>query len=186
MIKYTHLYYLSLLWVVGCANSASTTNSVSNLDIANDFADAFYSFNRDSLQALLAAAESSQPEILYYQKWAECGNYQVLHRDSYVELNDSTVLFPVTVKDDLMGALQIDFNVTDTFRITLRNGKIRSVQTSSNDLDEYYTAKEWVKTHRPEYVEKACEGIWQGGPTPCECIQGMVRGFRDFIAQKGH
>ena len=151
------------------------------MHIANAFVDAFYSFDRDSLQAVLSSAELSQPEILYYQKGAECGHYEVLQRDQYFEKNDSTVIFPVTVKDDLMGALQIDFNVTDTFRITIQDDKIRSVQTSFNDPDEYYAAKEWVKANRPQYVEKPCEGIWADGPTPCECVQGMVKGFHDFV-----
>ena len=82
-----------------------------------------------------------------------------------------------------MAALQIDFNVTDTFHITIHNGKISEVKTSSNDPDEYYAAKEWVKEHHPEFIEKACEGIWEGGPTPCECVQGMVMGFHAFKAQ---
>jgi hypothetical protein len=90
------------------------------------------------------------------------------------------VIFPITVKDDLMSALAIDFNVTDTFHITIRDQKIVSVKTSSNDLDDYYKAKEWVKANRPEYVEKACEGIWEGGPTPCECVKGMITGFTEY------
>lgn len=74
-----------------------------------------------------------------------------------------------------MNALQINFNVTDTFHILIHDGQICSVETSSNDPDTYYEAKAWVKKNRPEFVEKACEGIWVGGPTPCECIQGMVK-----------
>ncbi|MBA4057976.1 MAG: hypothetical protein C0490_24885, partial [Marivirga sp.] len=98
--------------------------------------------------------------------------------------NDSIVIFPVTVKDDLMGALSIDFNVTDTFHILIQKGKILSVKTSSNDIDVYYEAKEWVIKNRPELVEKACEGIWEGGPTPCECVLGMVKGFAEFTENK--
>ncbi len=182
MIKLNHLPYLTLFILASCQNT-TPKNINSNVDIANAFVDAFYSFDKDSLLALLSSAEAAKPEILYYQKWAECGHYEVLQRGIYFEKNDTTVIFPVTVKDDLMAALQIDFNVTDTFRIILRDGKIRSVQTSSNDPDEYYVAKEWVKANRPGYIEKACEGIWEGGPTPCECIQGMIKGFYEYIAQ---
>ncbi len=178
---------LSLLLFTSCKNSAhqeATVNHRSNVVIANEFVDAFYSFNRDSLASILSLAKESQQEILYYQKWAECGHYQIVKRNMYVEKNDSLVLFPVTVKDDLMAALKINFNVTDTFRISLRDGKIRSVQTSSNDPEKYYEAKEWVKKNRPDLIEKACEGIWAGGPTPCECIQGMLKGFAEFIAKE--
>ena len=130
------------------------------------------------------ALKKSQPEILYYQKWAECANYKIVDRTHYFTKNDSTVIFPVTVKDDLMSALAIDFNVTDTFHIVLKNGEIVSVTTSSNDNAEYYKAKEWVNKNRPELVKKQCEGIWEGGPTPCECVLGMIKGFTEYTENK--
>ena len=82
--------------------------------------------------------------------------------------------------------LKIDFNVTDSFHILIKNGKIRTVKTSSNDVADFYKAKEWVKRYRPEFVEKACEGIWEGGPTPCECVQGIVKGFTEFTIEKNN
>lgn len=184
-MKIQQAIYIALL-LVGCKNASHNEvpiNHRSNEVIANEFVDAFYSFNRDSLAAILSMAKESHPNILYYQKWAECGNYKIVKRGDYIEKNDSLIVLPVTVQDDLMSALHIDFNVTDTFHISIRNGQIRSVETSSNDPDVYYEAKEWVKKNRPEYVEIACEGIWEGGPTPCECIQGMVKGFGEFIAR---
>lgn len=184
VIKLGQLFYLSLVLLASCKNSTRESKSVNNAVIASAFIDAFYSFDKDSLQDILSAAEISQPEILYYQQWARCGNYKVLQRDRYYEKNDSIVIFPVTVKDDLIGALQLDLNVSDTFHITILDGKIRKVETSSNDPDAYYEAKAWVKEHHPEYIDKACEGIWNGGPTPCECVQGMVMGFHDFMTQK--
>ena len=154
-----------------------------NFKIANQFVDAFYSFNKDSLKAVLSDAEESQPNIMYYQKWAECGHYEVIDRGKYFERNDSVVTFPVTVKDDLMKALGINFNVTDTFYILIQHGRIRSVTNSSNDLDEYYKAKEWVKNNYTDSFEIACRDIWNGGPTPCECIQLIVKGFAEYKAQ---
>lgn len=180
----TSCLFLLLLNCRNNANNNTQTSLRTNVDIGNDFIDAFYSFNRDSLQTILTDAKASQPEILYYQKWAECANYKIANRAHSIEKNDSTVSFPITVKDDLMASLQINFNVTDTFHLSIRNGKIRSVKTSSNDLDEYYKAKEWVNKNRPELVKKACEGIWKGGPTPCECVQGMVKGFAEFTKEK--
>lgn len=154
-----------------------------NVELASKFIDTFYSFNRDSLELMLSSAHDSQPNILYYQKWAECGNYKIVKRDEWFEKNDSIVIFPVTVKDDLMAALKIDFNVTDTFHITIRNDRITAIQTTSNDLEIYYQAKEWVNKNRPDLVNKACEGIWEGGPTPCECVKGMVAGFDQFASK---
>ncbi len=152
--------------------------------LANEFVDAFYSFNSERLDKTLSDAKTSKPNILYYQKWAECGNYKVLNRSAIIEENDSTLVFPITVKDDLMAALDIDFNVTDTFRLTINESRIRSVSTSSNDPDFYYTAKDWVKENRNEFIEVPCEGIWVGGPTPCECIKGMIKGFGEFMEQE--
>lgn len=83
-----------------------------------------------------------------------------------------------------MKALGIDFNVTDTFHILIRHGKIRSVTNSSNDLDEYYKAKEWVRKNYAESFERACNDIWNGGPAPCECIQLIVKGFEEYKKQR--
>jgi hypothetical protein len=179
---------ISLLFLLlSCNNNSNEQTQLrhrTNIDIGNEFIDAFYSFNRDSLASILSDAKGSQPEILYYQKWAECAHYKIVNRGQYAKKNDSTIIFPITVKDDLMAALKIDFNVTDSFHISIKNGKIQTVKTSSNDVADYYKAKEWVKKHRPELVEKACEGIWEGGPTPCACVQGMLKGFTEFIMEK--
>jgi hypothetical protein len=84
-----------------------------------------------------------------------------LNRADCEEKNDSLVICSVTVKDDLMSALQLDLNVTDTFNIIIKDKKIRSVQTSSNDPDVYYEAKDWIKQNRPELIEKPCEDAWK-------------------------
>jgi len=184
-IKTILLIYTSLVLLCSCKNASNSgvyINQSSNVDIAAEFIDAFYSFNGDTLKSILTHAKESQPSILYYQKWAECGNYKVIKQHDCIIKNDSLVICPITVKDDLIGALEIDFNVTDTFHITIIKGQIRSIQTSSNDPDLYYEAKEWVKQNRPELIKKPCEGIWEGGPTACECVKAMVEGFGEFKA----
>ena len=178
MFKY--VIYIFILLMAACKPADRSTD----LDIANNFIDTFYSFDRDSLASVLSLAQGSQPNILYYQKWAECAHYKIVKRGPFISKNDSVVLCPVTVKDDLMGALDIDFNVTDTFHVSIIDGRIHSVETSSNDLDVYYDAKEWVKQNRPEYVTEQCKGIWEGGPTPCECVLGMVKGFGEFREER--
>ncbi len=178
------IYCLFILSLCSCKTATHEDTPANQIAVGNQFIDAFYSFNRDSLQTILSDAQNSQPEILYYQKWAECAHYKIIDRSLHLEKNDSTFLFPVTVKDDLMAALAIDFNVTDTFHISFQKGKIRSVKTSSNDPNAYHEAKEWVHKNRPEFVKKACEGIWEGGPTPCECAQGMLKGFAELAELK--
>ena len=186
-MKLKLILYISILLIAGCKNGTKPEASVSHdntIAIANQFIDAFYSFNRDTLKLTLSNAEESQPSILYYQKWAECGNYEILKRFSCEEKNDTLVICPITVKDDLMSALQLDLNVTDTFHITIKNQQIRSVQTSSNDPDLYYEAREWMNKNRPELIEEPCKGMWEGGPTPCECIKAVVQGLIEFKANE--
>lgn len=176
-------WWFCLILILGSCGTSSFNQSDSrstNEMLANQFVDAFYSFSNDSLESILTTAKDSQPNLLYYQKWAECGHYQIVKRGEVIHKSDTVVLVPVTVKDDLMSALQIDFNVTDTFHIVVVDRQIRSVDTSSNDPDMYYEAKDWVKNNRPELIDTECEGIWNGGPTPCECIQGYLAGFVEF------
>ncbi len=175
------LIYVSFLLIVSCkdiSNKEDYFNRRINVDIAAEFIDAFYSFNRDTLRSTLTYANDSQHSILYYQKWAECGNYKIINRNDFIIKNDSLVLCPITVKDDLIGALEVDFNVTDTFHLTIINEKIRSIETSSNDPDLFYEATDWIKQNRPELIEKACEGV----STACECVKATVEGFIEFKA----
>ena len=174
---------ISLSLLSGCKN-VHHSDFDENLRVANAFIDAFYSFNKDSLQSILSMADVTGQSILYYQGWAECGHYEIIDRHKCFIKNDSIILCPVTVKDDLIGALQIDFNVTDTFHLTIINQKIRSVSTSSNDPAQYYQAKEWVKENRPELIQIPCNGIMEDGNTPCECVQAMVRGFAEYAASE--
>ena len=178
-IKKILLIYTSLVFLWSCRNASNSgvhINQHSNVDIATEFIDAFYSFNGDSLKSTITHARESQPSILSYQKWAECGNYKVIKRHDCIIKNNTLVTCPITVKDDLISALEIDFNVTDTFHITIIKGQIRSIKTSSNDPDLFYEATEWVKHNRPELIEKPCTGR----STACECVQATVEGFVEF------
>lgn len=179
------LPFTLLLILFGCKNRSTTeipNRDNSNVMLANEFIDAFYSFKEDAIISILNEAVDSQTGILYYQKWAECANYEIFKRNDFVIKNDSLIVCPITVKDDLMGALNIDFNVTDSFHITISNNQILSVKTTSNDLDVYYEARDWVKANQPELIDIPCVGIWEDGPTPCECVRGMIKGYELFTA----
>lgn len=80
-IKPTPFVFLILLG--SCKNAPKSEESQpqsNNVAIANQFIDAFYSFDKDSLSSILSKANESRTGILFYQKWAECGNYAVLNR----------------------------------------------------------------------------------------------------------
>ena len=152
---------------------------------AEAFVDAFYSFDPDAIRAVLATAKDSIPSILFYQGWAEGGNYKVMKRMPCKVDNEGIVNCAITVRDDLIGTLGIDFNVTDTFHLTFRDGQIVSVSNSSNDPQAYYDANDWVKENRPELIEEPCKGYFDGGLTPGDCVRAMVQGFSEFAANGG-
>jgi hypothetical protein len=81
-----------------------------------------------------------------------------------------------------MLALDIDFNVTDTFELSFADGEIDSVETSSNDLQVFWDAREWVNEKHPELIRIPCRGIFDGGPTPGACVRSMVQGYARFAA----
>jgi len=155
-----------------------------DLATAENFIDAFYSFNQDRLKAALTSASASMPKIVYYQGWAKGGNYKIVSRMPCKQDGAASVSCPITVKDDLMAALGIAFDVTDTFHLSFSDGKITAVKTSSNDLPVYEDAYKWVMRERPELVRIPCEGLFDGGPTPAECAQAMARGYADFARSK--
>jgi predicted methyltransferase len=155
----------------------SETNDVL---VAEKFVDAFYSFKAHALTAILSSAEESIPSIVYYQGWAEGGNYQIISRAPCKEEKPSLISCSITVQDDLMLALGIDFNVTDTFHLSFNNSHISSVATSSNDLQVFRDAQEWVTNNLPELIKKPCRDFFNGGPTPGLCVKAMVQGYAKF------
>lgn len=184
-IKPTILIFLIL--IVSCKNASKSEEvfeQSNNLAIANQFIDAFYSFNKDSLSSILSEANESRPGILFYQNWAKCGNYVVLNRADLIVKNDTLVICPVTVKDDLIQALKLDLHVTDTFHLGIVDGHIKSVETSSNDPELFHEARKWVRENLTELVGEPCNRDKEVGPTPCECVKATVQGFKEFIATK--
>jgi hypothetical protein len=163
----------------------SPPDDAHNLAASEALIDAFYSFEKEELHTRLLTAEGSAPAILFYQGWAEGGNYQVKERMPCEVKEPNVVSCSITVQDDLMLALGIDFNVTDTFTISFVDGEIVTVETSSNDLPVFWQARDWVKENLPELIEEPCQGIWDGGPTPGDCVRAMVEGYSRFAASEG-
>ena len=173
------------LSLIACSKSAEFGDDQRGdqlIATAETFVDAFYSFDPDALEAALSTAEDSIPSILFYQGWAEGGNYEIMERMPCNIENEGTVSCSITVKDDLIGALGIDFNVTDTFHLTFSDGQIASVTNSSNDPQAYYEAQKWVEENRPELIAEPCKGFFDGGLTPGDCVRAMVRGYSEFVA----
>lgn len=150
---------------------------------AEALVDAFYSFDPARLRSLMADAPDSLPRLLYYQGWAQGGNYVVLKRDPCRLDKPGEVSCAVTVRDDLAPALRIPFDVTDIFHLGFREGRIVSVRNSSNDPPEFEQALKWVDKQRPTLFDAECRGFFKGGPTPQACVREVVKGFREFSAR---
>lgn len=165
----------------------TSSDASANLAAAEEFIDAFYSFEPELLIAAMESAESSQPWFVYYQGWAQGGNYQIVERHPCVEVGAGRVDCPVTVEDDLAKTLNYGFNVTDTFHLTFSDGVIVDVESSSDDPPIYDEALQWMFQNKADLLEpgNACEGLFDGGPTPAECAAAVVAGFEEFMELRG-
>ena len=100
------------------AGGSSAPAVAERLTIAESMIDAFYSFESEKLGPFLTDAGDSAKEILYYQGWAEGGNYKIVRRASCVAETDDRISCSITVEDDPVLALRTEFKVTDTFTIS--------------------------------------------------------------------
>ena len=175
-------------FIVGACGRANDGNDASppitDVTAAEAFVDAFYSFDRDRLAPLLSSADESGLRVLAYQAWAEGGHYEIIERTPCKETEAGIVRCSITVRDDLVAALDLGWWVTDHFDLTLESGKIMSVATSSNDPQVYHDARAWVEEHRRELVEGPCEESPETGVrlTPGLCAAAMTQGYLDFAA----
>ena len=167
--------------MAGCSRPR-TPVADARLVAAERFVDAFYSFDRRRLADALAAAERSAPRILFYQGWAEGGHYRVSRRRPCALEPEQRVRCAITVRDDLILALGLREQVTDTFRLTLDGGRIVRVTTSSDDPPLFEEAMTWVRRERADRIRVPCEGFFAGGPTPQACVRAMVQGFAEYAA----
>ena len=182
----SHGFLLAIaLALVSCERSAHQTSVDKSAAAAELYVDAFYSFDPNELRNVLSSAEESLPKMLFYQAWAKGGNYEIVQRMPCESGDDGTINCSIMVRDDLIDALGIDFNVTDTFHISFLGGEIVAVNNSSNDPQAYWDADTWVRNNRPELIEQPCEGFFDGGPTPGDCVRAMVRGYSEFSSQTG-
>ena len=156
----------------------------SHLAAAEGLIDAFYSFDPVPLRGALSYAPASAAQIIYYQGWAEGGNYAVLNRKPCRLNRVDEISCEITVRDDLIAALETGYWVTDTFHLSFRYGRIVKVRTSSNDPPDFELALDWLRRERPDVMTGPCRGFFAGGPTPQECVRAVVAGFAAYRETK--
>lgn len=181
----TALLAVAALAGISFSHSAEHADEQARLAVAEEFVSAFYSFDAKPLGALLAAAGESRRDMLFYQGWAKGGNYIVVERMPCAAFGDDAVRCSITVQDDLVLSLGIDFDVTDTFTLTFDGDEIRAVETSSNDPQLYHDARDWVWAHRRDWVERPCRGGGDTAPDPVQCVHNMLKGYRDYARLEG-
>ncbi|MBT6026180.1 MAG: hypothetical protein HOH12_13095 [Gammaproteobacteria bacterium] len=150
------------------------------IEAAEQVIEAFYSFDSATLAPLLRQAGGSSANILYYQGWAEGGNYKVVTRTPCFIEEPNKIACAITVQDDPVVALNTGFNVTDTFHMTFDGANLTAVETSSNDQPIYYEARQWVEANRPEVMTGPCKDAYAGGTTPGDCARAMTEGYTEF------
>ena len=190
-IFYRSITFASMACLVAllgaCSESATSENGAETaadpeLEIAESFIDAFYSFEPDRLAPIMAAAPETAPRLLYYQGSAKGGNYEVLLRTPCSRDEEGIINCPVKVRDDRVQALGTGFDVTDTFHLTFEDGVLVKVTTSSNDQDIYRQAAVWVRENMPEVMEGPCKNRGTLEGTPVECSRAMTAGYKAFVA----
>lgn len=160
--------------------SAAVDIAEQNLATAGALIDAFYSFDPAKLEPLLADATESAAPLLYYQGWAEGGNYKVLKRNPCETQSAGVISCAITVQDDPVLALRTGFNVTDTFTISFKDETVVAVDTDSNDQPIYFTAMDWLFEHQPEILSGPCAGFFADGTTPGDCARAVTEGFAQY------
>lgn len=173
-----------LLGLSGCAGAAppESVNKNPQPVAAEMLIDAFYSFDSGQLLAALADAPASQPQLLFYQGWAEGGNYAIMERQPCQFVSKSEITCAITVRDDLIAALGTGYWVTDTFHLTIHGVQIVQVRTSSNDPPDFDLALNWLRRERPDVMAGPCRGFFADGPTPQDCVRAVVEGFKAYKA----
>ena len=175
-----------ILGVAACAPSPrpKVVSDGVPLDAAESLINAFYSFDPVPLRAALADAPASAAQIIYYQGWAEGGNYAVLKRTPCRPMGVDEISCDITVRDDLIAALGTGYWVTDTFHLSFQSGRIVKVRTSSNDPPDFEQALNWLKRERPDVMTGPCQDFFAGGLTPQDCVRAVVAGFAAYQETK--
>ncbi len=175
-----------LLGLGGCSSKAPLQTASANppLIAAEKLIDAFYSFDPRPLRVALTDAPASQPQLLFYQGWAEGGNYAIIERQPCQTVSEGEITCAITVRDDLIAALGTGYWVTDKFHLTILAGRIVTVRNSSNDPPDFDLALDWLRREQPDVMAGPCRGFFAGGPTPQDCVRAVVGGFRAYRAAK--
>ena len=176
-----------ILTLIGCDQAATKPPSpgdVHELVAAEAVIDAFYSWDPAELKAALSVAAKVAPDqvdrTLYYQAWAQAGNYAIQTRRPCEYMPDDVIACAITVTDDIGGAL--GYVATDTFLLTVLEHQIVGIDSTADDPLVLQEVFDWVVETRPEVMSGPCKDLFAGGTTPAKCVREVVRAAQDYMA----
>ncbi len=147
------------------------------LELAEAFITSFYSWQPNRINGSIADAES-QSSVLYYQGWAEAGNYQIKNRQPCYEARNGLVYCAITVTDDIGGTL--GYIATDTFELSISDDQIETVQFAGDDPFIFTMVLAWMYFTKPEVFDGPCKDMFAGGTTPGICVRAVIDGAREY------
>ena len=171
---------VAALLTAGCSDDRSAHEPGA---VAEQFIDAFYAWDEEGVSALVAPGEDLD-RVLYYQGWARGANYEVLERRPCASTDGSDVTTAesiqcaITVSDDFGQAL--GYRATDTFSLTMADGKIVAVSFAGDDPPVFEAVFAWMAEARPEVFTGPCLNMFEGGTTPQACSRAVADAARAY------
>ena len=147
------------------------------LQIAERFITSFYSWDQNALNALLTE-DGDHQSIIYYQGWAEGGNYSIKTRRPCV-MNKDAVSCSITVTDDF--GLALGYIATDTFILKISNGQVTEVTFTADDPPIFDKLLNWIRNERDHILTGPCLDMFAGGLTPKICAKTVAKSAEEFM-----
>jgi hypothetical protein len=168
--------------VLGVLTMACSRNSeYSSLKQAERFIDAFYSWDAERLSQTMNAPDDAA-RVLYYQGWAQAGNYtSELRRPCEISDPDSVVC-AVTVTDDFGRAM--GYTATDTFILKFSGSEIVGVTFAGDDPPIFAELQAWIGEFHPEIYAGPCKDLFAGGTTPGDCARAVAGAAVEFMVSR--
>lgn len=158
------------------------------LEFGEAFLDAFYGFERRTVQlAVINASDTTQGLANYAVWWAEALGTEVVERFPCEARGGFSVSCDVLVRDALTDALGVEDESVVRWLIALSNeGNIEEVRLIPDDPSELDSAYNWVIANRPGLFDDGdCAGFFAGGPTPAECATAVLGAFGEYASTLG-
>lgn len=170
-----------LLAMTSLSVSGEETMNSDHKATAESFISAFYSWDAAKLSSLMAE-DADSAAVLYYQAWAEAANYQVKDRRP-CRMEAGEAVCAITVTDDFGSAM--GYEATDTFRLTLADGRVSTVTFSGDDPPVFQELFQWITEKHPEILTGPCLNMFAGGDTPGDCARAVADAARRFMVERG-